>query len=96
MTSMIEPSGYMLEPIREGLNLTLYRSSQHINTTPVLAIALTAQHPLPLSLRRLEHEYSPVCELDSAWAPAGDKKLPRYQLQARKKVAGCDHHKLKL
>jgi PAS domain S-box-containing protein len=65
---MAEPSGYMLKPLREGPDFTLYRGWQHGNTAPVLAIELSAQHPSPLSLRRLEHEYSLAVELDPAWA----------------------------
>src|SRR5438067_9033643 len=65
---MTEPSGYALEPIREGAEFTLYRGRQHGNPSPLLAIALTAEHPSPQSLRRLEHEYSLAAELDPAWA----------------------------
>src|SRR5271163_4294180 len=68
MTSMTEPSGYVLHPIREGPDFTLYRGWMQGSATPVLAIALTAPHPSPLSLRRLEHEYSLAFELDPAWA----------------------------
>src|SRR6202034_3580159 len=78
MTSMTEPSGYVLRPLREGPDFTLYRGWMHGNTTPVLAIALTAQHPSPLSLRRLEHEYSLAVELDPAWA-AKPLTLARHQ-----------------
>jgi len=35
---------------------------------PLLAMAPTAEQPLPQSLRRLEHEYSLAAELDPAWA----------------------------
>jgi hypothetical protein len=58
----------MLQPLREGPDFTLYRGWMHGNTAPVLAIALTAQHPSPLSLRRLQHEYSLAVKLDPAWA----------------------------
>jgi predicted ATPase/signal transduction histidine kinase len=68
MTSMTEPSGYVLQPLRESPDFTLYRGWMDGNTTPVLAIALTAPDPSPLSLRRLEHEYSLAVELDPAWA----------------------------
>jgi PAS domain S-box-containing protein len=78
MTSMTEPSGYVLQPLREGLDFTLYRGWQNGSTAPVLAIALTAQHPSPLSLRRLEHEYSLAVELDPAWA-AKPLTLARHQ-----------------
>jgi len=55
---MTEPSGYVLEPLREGTDFTLYRGRQPGNPSPVLVVALTADHPSPQSLRRLEHEYS--------------------------------------
>jgi serine/threonine protein kinase len=65
---MIEPSGYVLEPLREGADFTLYRGRQHGNPSPVLVVALAAEQPSPPSLRRLEHEYSLAAELDPAWA----------------------------
>ena len=69
-TSMTDgrASEYVLEPLREGADFTLYRGRQHGNPSPVLAIALSAEHPSPQSLRRLEHEYSLAAELDPAWA----------------------------
>ena len=68
MPSMTEPSGYVLEPLRKGGDFTLYRSRQHGNPSPVLAVALGAEQPSPKALRRLEHEYSLASELDPAWA----------------------------
>src|ERR1700757_2471532 len=68
MRSMTEPSGYVLESLRESPDFTLYRGRQNGNSSPVLAIALTAEPLLPQSLRRLEHEYSLAAELDPAWA----------------------------
>jgi PAS domain S-box-containing protein len=68
MSSMTAPSGYVLEPLREGADFTLYRGRQHGNPSPVLAIAVSAEQPSPQSLRRLEHEYSLAAELDPAWA----------------------------
>src|SRR5712692_131330 len=68
MPSITEPSEYVLAPVREGPDLTLYRGRQRGNAAPVLAIALTAEHPFGASLRRLEHEYSLAVELDPAWA----------------------------
>src|ERR1700739_852896 len=62
------PSGFVLEPLREGAEFTLYRGRQHGNPSPVLAIALSADQPSPQELRRLEHEYSLAAELDPAWA----------------------------
>src|SRR5260370_21145374 len=66
--SMTEPSGYVLEPLREGADFTLYRGRQHGNPSPVLVVALAAEQPSPPSLRRLQHEYSLAAELDPAWA----------------------------
>ena len=68
MPSITEPSGYALEPLREGSDFTLYRGGRHGDAAPVLAIALTAEHPSPQFLRRLEHEYSLAAELDPVWA----------------------------
>src|SRR5713101_571435 len=68
MPSMTEPSGYVLEPLREGADFTLYRGRQRGNPSPVLVVALTAEQPSPKGLRRLEHEYSLAAELDPEWA----------------------------
>jgi serine/threonine protein kinase len=68
MLSMASASEYVLEPIRDGAEFTLYRARQHGNPSPVLVVAPTAEQPLPQSLRRLEHEYSLAAELEPAWA----------------------------
>src|ERR1700726_5132781 len=68
MLSMAVPSEYLLDPIRNGPEFTLYRGRQRGNPAPVLVLAPTAEQPLPQSLRRLEHEYSLAAELESAWA----------------------------
>src|SRR5258708_11084148 len=68
MSSISGPCGYMLEPLREGTDFTLYRGRQHGNASPVLAVALTAEQPSLQTLRRLEHEYSLAANLDPAWA----------------------------
>ncbi|MFY9793712.1 MAG: AAA family ATPase, partial [Candidatus Sulfotelmatobacter sp.] len=65
-------------PIRKGADFTLYRGQQPGNPSPVLAIALTAEHPSAQSLRRLEHEYSLAAELDPAWA-AQPLELTRHE-----------------
>ena len=65
---MTEPSGYALEPIREGADLTLCRGQQHSDPSTVLAIAVSAKRPSPQRFRRLELEYSLAVELDPAWA----------------------------
>jgi PAS domain S-box-containing protein len=65
---MTEPSGYTLEPIREGADFILYRGRQHGNPSPVLARAVSAKQPSTQSLRRLDHEYSLAAKLDPAWA----------------------------
>ena len=77
-SSISGPSGYVLVPLREAADLILYRGRQHGNPSPVLAIALTAEHPSAQSLRRLEHEYSLAAELDPAWA-AKPLELTRYE-----------------
>ena len=65
---MTDPSGYMLEPLREGADFILYRGRQHGNPSPVLALAVSAKQPSTQSLRRLDHEYSLAAKLDPAWA----------------------------
>jgi serine/threonine protein kinase len=65
---MTEASGYVLEPLRQGADFTVYRGREHGNLSPVLAVAVTAEQPSPQGLRWLEHEYSLAAELDSAWA----------------------------
>src|SRR5271166_2220720 len=55
---MATASEYVLEPIRDGAEFTLYRGRQRGNPSPLLVVAPTAEQPLPQSLRRLEHEYS--------------------------------------
>jgi len=59
---------YVLEPLREGADFTLYRGRERANDTPILAVAVAAEQPSPQSLRRLEHEYSLASELNAAWA----------------------------
>jgi len=66
--SMSAPSGFVLEPLREGQDLTLYRGRQHGNPAPILAVVLSTEPPSPQALQRLEHEYSLAAELDPAWA----------------------------
>src|SRR5947209_19641483 len=68
MLSMTAASEYVLEPIRESPEFTLYRARQHGNPSPLLVVAPSAEQPLPQSLRRLEHEYSLAAELEPAWA----------------------------
>jgi serine/threonine protein kinase len=68
LPSISGSSGYQLVPLREDVDFTLYRGRQRGNSSPVLAVALTAEQPSPQDLRRLQHEYSLAAELDSAWA----------------------------
>jgi serine/threonine protein kinase len=67
-SSISGPSGYLLVPLRESADFTLYRGRQPGNSSSVLAIAVTAEQPSPQGLRRLEHEYSLAADLDPAWA----------------------------
>jgi hypothetical protein len=52
---MTAPSEYLLEPFREGADVTLYRGRQRGSSTPVLAVAIASKQS-PQTLRRLEHE----------------------------------------
>ncbi|MEY2394928.1 MAG: hypothetical protein QOF94_1273, partial [Acidobacteriaceae bacterium] len=65
---MTERSEYVLEPLREEADFTLYRGRQRGKASPVLAVALAAEMQSPQSLRRLQHEYSLAAELDPEWA----------------------------
>jgi hypothetical protein len=52
--------GYVLEPIRQGPDFTLYRGWQEGNSSPFLVVARAAEQPSPQSLRRLARQ-TPVC-----------------------------------
>ncbi len=67
-SSISDPPGYVLVPLREAADFILYRGRQHGDPSPILALAPTTEHPPPQSLRRLEHEYLLASELDPAWA----------------------------
>jgi predicted ATPase len=75
---MAEHSEYILEPLRERADFTLYRGKERANHTPILAVAVTAEQPSPHILRRIEHEYALATELDPAWA-AQPLALTRHQ-----------------
>jgi PAS domain S-box-containing protein len=68
LPSISGPSGYLLVPLRERADFTLYRGRQNGDSSSVLAVVLAAEQESPQSLRRLEHEYSLAAELDEAWA----------------------------
>ena len=76
---MAEDFEYVLEPVREGADFTLYRGKERGNQ--ILALAVASEHPSPQSLRRLDHEYSLATELDAAWA-AQPLALTRHQGRA--------------
>src|SRR5580658_8113723 len=65
---MATASEYVLEPIHDGTEFTLYRTRRRGNPMPLLAVAPTIDPPPPQSLRRLEHEYSLAAELEPTWA----------------------------
>lgn len=67
MSPIPELSGYVLLPLRESADFTLYRGRKHDDPSPVLAIALF-EPPSPQSIRRLMHEHSLAAKLDPAWA----------------------------
>jgi len=75
---MAEDTEYVLEPLREEADFTLYRGRGRANQMPILAVAVASEHPSPQSLRQLEHEYSLATELDAAWA-AQPLELTRQQ-----------------
>src|SRR5258708_5295256 len=65
---MPEHVGYLLEPLRDSGELTLYRGREPGAPASVLVVAPAADQPSPQSLRQLEHEYSLAADLDPAWA----------------------------
>jgi PAS domain S-box-containing protein len=75
---MGERSEYVLEPLQEHADFTLYRGRERASQIPILAVTIAAEQSLPQTLRRLEHEFSLATELDAAWA-AQPLKLTRYQ-----------------
>src|SRR5215470_4293691 len=77
MSPMLSSSGYVLMPLRESADFTLYRGRKHDDPSPVLAVALFEQ-PSPQSIRRLMHEYSFAADLDPAWA-AKPLAITRYE-----------------
>jgi hypothetical protein len=52
---MTEPSEYVLEPLWENVDFTLYRARQHGNSSPVLVVALAAEQPSLEDLRQLDY-----------------------------------------
>ncbi|MFL6388374.1 MAG: PAS domain-containing protein [Terriglobales bacterium] len=65
---MAESAEYILEPLREDAEFTLYRGRERGDPRPILAVSVSAEQPSPDSIRRLEHEYSLASELDSTWS----------------------------
>lgn len=63
-----ELSGYEFETLREGREFVLYRGRQRDNAVSILVLAPVLAQQAPLSLARLEHEYSLADKLDPAWA----------------------------
>lgn len=52
-------SGYVLVPLQESADFTLYRGRKHDDPLPVLAIALFEQ-PSPQSIKRLERDVEKI------------------------------------
>jgi serine/threonine protein kinase len=73
-----EHSEFILEPLRERADFTLYRGTDRGNEMPILAVAVAAEQPSPQVLRRLEYECSLAAELDAVWA-AQPLRLTRHQ-----------------
>ena len=76
--STAEDPEYVLEPLREDADFTLYRGTKRGNAMPILVTLPAAEQPPPQILQRLEHEYSLANELDAAWA-AQPLALTRHQ-----------------
>jgi PAS domain S-box-containing protein len=65
---MVENSEYLLDPLREGADFTLYRGRELGDQAPIFGVAVATGNQSPESLRRLEHEFALASELDAAWA----------------------------
>lgn len=77
----VDSSEYLLEPLREGVDFTLYRGRARQADTSILALTVVDECLSPQNLQRLEHEYSLVADLDTGCA-ARPLTLTRYQGQA--------------
>jgi PAS domain S-box-containing protein len=66
----VDLSEYVLEPLRKDEEFVLYRgeNSNQSGSPSVLLLAPVATRPAPVTLKKIEHEYSLRDELDSAWA----------------------------
>lgn len=60
-------SGYLLEPLRQGEDLTLFRGHA-AGKPPVLAVATTGHRSVANEAKRLKNELKLASELDSEWA----------------------------
>ena len=69
---------YLLDPLREGPDFTLYRGRERGNPMPILVVAIAQEQASRQSLRRLEHEYSLANDLNATWA-AQPLALTRHQ-----------------
>src|SRR4030081_2357698 len=63
---MMDLTGYELETLRDSGEFVLSRARQLGNPVPVLV--LVAERPASASLKRLEHEYALMADLDPKWA----------------------------
>ena len=79
--STAEDSAFLLDPLREGSDFTLYRGTERGNPMPILVVAVDQEQVSHQSLKRLEHEFSLANELDAAWA-AQPVALTRHQGRA--------------
>jgi serine/threonine protein kinase len=66
-SAMSEHVGYLLEPLRDSAEFTLYRGHEPGDPASVLVVAPAAEQPSPQSRRQLEHECSLAADLDPAW-----------------------------
>ncbi|HYY27734.1 MAG TPA: AAA family ATPase, partial [Chthoniobacterales bacterium] len=65
---VIELSTYVFDALRKDEEFILYRGRSKDDASRVLVLSPVAAHPMPESLKRLEHEYSLKEELDPTWA----------------------------
>src|SRR5215472_3288596 len=67
---IVEPSEYVLQPVRKDEEFVLYRREHRGNrdATSVFLLAPASARPALGTLKKIDHEYSLRDELDAAWA----------------------------
>ena len=65
----MDPTGYLLDPLREDGEFTLYRArANHPEAPCVLILSPVSRRPTVESLKKINHEYALKDQLDPTWA----------------------------